>query len=60
MREMSKYGRITVSRTIINGRFVPHVEMWLNNAVASTTQDAPVEFMFASRKANLFEKLMSQ
>lgn len=33
---------------------------WLNNAVASTALDAPVEFMFASRKPNLFEKLMSQ
>jgi hypothetical protein len=60
MREMSKYGRITVSRTIINGQFVPHVEMWLNNAVASTALDAPIEFILASRKASLFEKLMPQ
>lgn len=34
--------------------------MWLNNEVASTVVDAPVEFMIASKKPNLSEKLMSQ
>jgi len=39
---------------------VSRVEMWLNNEVASTVVDAPVEFMIASKKPNLSEKLMSQ
>jgi hypothetical protein len=61
MREISKYGRICCQQNHNKwAELVPHVDMWLNNAVASTALDAPVEFMFAPRKPNISEKLMSR
>jgi hypothetical protein len=61
MKEIPKYGRIYRQQNHNKWTgLVPHVEMWLNNAFASTALDAPVGFMFDSRKLNLSEKLMSQ
>jgi hypothetical protein len=41
-------------------KLTPHIEVWLNSTVASTTLYAPIGLMFGAKRLNLFESILPE
>ena len=61
MKEISKFCRIYCYQNHKKcAELIPHIEVWLNKTVASTTLYTPIELMFETKRPNLFEGILPE